>query len=373
MSDYYKTLGVSRNADSNEIKKTYRKLAVKHHPDKGGNEEEFKKIGEAYSVLSDEKKRNIYDKYGKDGLEGMENGNHVNPNDIFNQFFGRQTNFGFNMQQSSRNNVSQNSVQNLNISLSDVCKGKTKVISIERKVIDQSKISQCKQCRGQGVETVIRQFGPGMITQQQRPCGTCNATGFMGSTDAYSRKKEIIQINIEPGTPEGVFYFYQGMTNEEPGKQPGNLIFKLTYAKDDKFKVIQNTLDLEINIDINLYEALHGFNRTIMHPIGNNITISSSSPVKPGKYCIQNEGITFKNMKGSLYVNVNVEFPKNISNKTNLQDILGQTSKPDSASGKKVYLQSKLKPNLKINKYVEQHNRKTVHDEIHNEQECRQS
>lgn len=94
--DYYKILGISKDANENQIKKAYRKLAIKYHPDKNPNnkeeaEKKFKKIGEAYGVLSDNEKRKTYDQFGKQGLEG---GVNINPNDIFQSFFGGNSPFG---------------------------------------------------------------------------------------------------------------------------------------------------------------------------------------------------------------------------------------------------------------------------------------
>ena len=88
-TEYYNNLNVSKDSTPNEIKKAYRKLAIKHHPDKGGDPEQFKKISVAYDVLSDAEKRKKYDTCGKDGLS---NGGGHNPNDIFSMFFGNQMN-----------------------------------------------------------------------------------------------------------------------------------------------------------------------------------------------------------------------------------------------------------------------------------------
>lgn len=85
-TEFYTRLGLNPNATDSDIKKAYRKLAVKHHPDKGGDEETFKKLTEAYEVLSNKDKREKYDTFGKDGLG--DNGMNFNPQDIFNQFFG---------------------------------------------------------------------------------------------------------------------------------------------------------------------------------------------------------------------------------------------------------------------------------------------
>ena len=82
--DYYKILEIQRNASEQDIKKAYRKLALKYHPDKCNDDTKFKEISEAYQVLSDKEKRKIYDQYGKDGLQGNI---HMNANDIFSMFF----------------------------------------------------------------------------------------------------------------------------------------------------------------------------------------------------------------------------------------------------------------------------------------------
>ena len=97
MSEYYEILGLNKNATQEEIKKAYRKLAIKYHPDKNKDdpnaEQKFKEIAEAYGVLSDEEKRKIYDKYGKKGLENN-GGMHFNADDIFSSFFGGGSPFG---------------------------------------------------------------------------------------------------------------------------------------------------------------------------------------------------------------------------------------------------------------------------------------
>ena len=110
--NYYDILGLNKNASENEIKKAYKKLAIKYHPDKNPNnkeaEEKFKIISEAYSILSDKEKKGQYDHFGKQGIggnRGPSRGN-VNPNDIFSMFFGGSRNNPFSMNMGNRNGVS---------------------------------------------------------------------------------------------------------------------------------------------------------------------------------------------------------------------------------------------------------------------------
>ena len=107
---FYNSLGVQKNASNDEIKKAYRKKAMEHHPDRGGNEETFKEISKCYEVLSDERKRELYDRVGEEGLNG--NTEFQSPNDIFNMFFNNGNHPGggasFNMNSNVRLNLYSN-------------------------------------------------------------------------------------------------------------------------------------------------------------------------------------------------------------------------------------------------------------------------
>jgi len=375
MSDeYYNELGVKRTADETEIKKAYRKLAMKYHPDReGGDDEKFKKIGAAYDVLSDKDKRRIYDMHGKQGLEGGGGmpGGHSHE-DIFAQMFGGGRpggSGGFGMpgggmfehsmgggggmpsmftqsmggsmggsgmfEQSipMREKEPENIIKKINIVLRDICKGKRVSFKITRIVLDKSMIVACQGCRGAGVKKTTRQVGGGMFMQQQAVCSDCEGKGQMVPPTASTPKPEIINLEIYPGCPENIVFVFPGMTDERIGTPPGNLIFKIKYVDDATYRVIDNTHDLELKepMKINLHESLVGFTKTLIHPDGTEIHVCSRLPVKPGRYCLAGRGIAIKhksyNKIGDMYVVLEVDYPTKLKGTDgNLATILGQSA-----------------------------------------------
>ncbi len=196
MKDYYEVLGVSKNASQDDLKKAYRKLAHKYHPDKkDGDEKKFKEINEAYQTLSDEKKRAQYDRFGQtfDQQQGQGFGGFQQASgfdfggdfgDIFEQFFG----FGKRKPQDKRRG---NDIQvDLEISLEDVLKGKKETFTL-------NKFSSCSKCNGSGAE-------PGTSVNK---CSTCQGTGqvetikrtFLGS---FAQRTECPQCGGEGNKPE---------------------------------------------------------------------------------------------------------------------------------------------------------------------------
>eukprot|EP00246_Nothoceros_aenigmaticus_P016967 TRINITY_DN798_c0_g1_i2.p1 TRINITY_DN798_c0_g1~~TRINITY_DN798_c0_g1_i2.p1 ORF type:complete len:158 (-),score=22.48 TRINITY_DN798_c0_g1_i2:130-603(-) len=143
---YYDVLGVTKNASQDELKKAYRKAAIKNHPDKGGDPEKFKELAQAYEVLSDPEKRDIYDQYGEDALkEGMGGGGPShNPFDIFESFFGSGGHpFGGSSGRGgrSRQRKGEDVVYPLKVSLEDLYNGTSKKLSLSRNVL-------CPKCKG---------------------------------------------------------------------------------------------------------------------------------------------------------------------------------------------------------------------------------
>jgi len=185
----YETLGIEKDADQSGVKKAYRKLAIKHHPDKGGDEHKFKEVSAAYEILSDPEKRAKYDKYGLEGVSD-EGGGGGGSDDLFSMFFGGGR--GGRREQGPRK--SENVQHPLKVSLEDLYNGKTVKLAVNRSVIvGESK--QCRACDGQGAVMELRQIALGMVQQVQRRCGECGGQGY-----ACETKKER-KVRSDGATP----------------------------------------------------------------------------------------------------------------------------------------------------------------------------
>ena len=245
--DYYEVLGVDRNASAEDIKKAYRKLAIKYHPDKNPDnkeaEEKFKEAAEAYSVLSDADKKARYDQFGHAGVEGAGpdfSGGFGNLNDILNDLFGGAFGGGFGGfsgfgggfgggrtgQRQQRVYRGRDIRVRVKLTLEEIAKGVEKEISIEKSVPckdcggkgakNSSDIKTCPACNGTGqVQRVVNSFlgqtvtystcqqcgGEGKIISN--PCRSCNGTGLV-------RKRETIKVKIPAGVEAGMQLTIQG-------------------------------------------------------------------------------------------------------------------------------------------------------------------
>mmetsp|Transcript_31117 Transcript_31117/g.89980 ORF Transcript_31117/g.89980 Transcript_31117/m.89980 type:complete len:415 (-) Transcript_31117:68-1312(-) len=322
----YEVLGVDKNADEKEIKKAYRKLAIKHHPDKGGDEHFFKEINAAYEILSDPKKRELYDKYGLEGVEQDGAPNAAGGEDLFSMFFGGGRGRG---RSGPRKGPS---IQHpIKVSLEDLYNGKTVKLAINRKVIvGDSK--ECSSCNGQGVVMEVRQIGPGMLTQMQRTCSACQG---QGNTAKTKNERKVVEVHIEKGAHHNQKITFRGMADEMPGRETGDVHFIIQEKEHDMFK--RKGADLLLMKDITLNQALCGFSYRFKHLDGRDVIIKT----KPGQviqcegkddehgrtmpYMMQvpNEGMPSRGnpfVKGNLYVVFHVKFPESIT--TELADQL---------------------------------------------------
>ena len=243
----YEVLGVSKDADPKEIKKAYRKLAVKHHPDKGGDEHLFKEINAAYEILSDEKKRELYDKYGLEGVEG-DGPPSAGGEDLFSMFFG-----GGGRGRSAGPRKGPSIQHPLKVSLEDLYNGKTVKLAINRKVI-VGEAKTCQECRGQGAVMEVRQIGPGMITQMQRACSACNG---QGTSAKMKNERKVVEVHVEKGAVHNQKITFRGMADEMPGRETGDVHFVVQEKDHDVFK--RKGADLLVMKDISLNQALCGY------------------------------------------------------------------------------------------------------------------
>lgn len=271
---FYNLLGVRQDASEEEIKKAYRKLAVKHHPDKGGDPEKFKEMARAYQVLSNPEQRAVYDRYGEQGLQ--ENGatGESDAFDLFNGLlgggleglFGRRA--GGNMRRRAR---TRDVVQTLNVTLEQLYTGSSKKMAITRKVIDKEHgLKVCTACGGTGVKMQVMRRGP-MIQRVQSTCSACNG---MGKIFELKSQREILDIYIPKGSPNDHKIVFREMADEYPDAETGDVIFILKERAHKDFKRLG--ADLFVDRTISLVEALCGFELKLTHLDGRKLLIKSS-------------------------------------------------------------------------------------------------
>lgn len=332
---YYDVLGVTKNASADELKKAYRKAAIKNHPDKGGDPEKFKELAQAYEVLSDPEKREIYDQYGEDALkEGMSGGGGHNPFDIFESFFGGSSPFGGagSSRGGRRQRRGEDLVHPLKVSLEDLYNGTSKKLSLSRNVLcpkckgKGSKTGasmKCAGCQGSGMKVSIRQLGPGMIQQMQHVCPDCKGSGETISekdkcTQCKGGKivqdKKVLEVHVEKGMQNGHKITFSGEADEAPDTVTGDIVFVVQLKDHSKFR--RKGDDLFIEHTLNLTEALCGFQFVVTHLDARQLLIKSAPGeiVKPDQFkAINDEGMPIYQrpfMKGKLYIHFSVDFPE---------------------------------------------------------------
>jgi len=304
----YETLGIRKDTDEKSIRKAYRKLAAKHHPDKGGDEEKFKEISAAYEILSDSEKREKYDKYGLEGVAEEGNPGH-GTNDLFNLFFGGGRRSGSQKRKSTSVN------HPLKVSLEDLYNGKTVKLAVNRKVI-VGDTSSCAKCNGQGVVMEIRRLGPGMISQVQRQCDPCGGQGTIFKT---KNERKVLEVHIDKGMKHNEKVTFREMADEAPNMETGDVHFIIQEKEHDIFK--RKGADLLMVKNLSLNQALCGFKTLVKHLDGREILIQSlpgeiiqpESGSQPFVKIVPEEGMPSRGnpfVKGNLYVLFRINFPE---------------------------------------------------------------
>ena len=329
---YYDILEVKPGATDHDLKKAYRKLALKYHPDKNPDEgERFKLISQAYEVLSDSKKRQIYDEYGEEGIQGGgEGGGMHNPMDIFEMFFGGGGGF-----RSEKPTKTRDTVHELKISLDKLYNGCKKHLKITRHILcpkcdgvggTKDAVSKCQNCHGRGMEIFNQQIGPGMIQRIQRACSQCGGEGEVNKDPCKNckgkkrvRSEESIEVHIDKGMRDGQKIMFYGKGDQLPGLEPGNVIIVLDEEEHPVFT--RRGSNLIIDMKLTLTEALCGCTKYIetLDKRTLSFTLLPGEVIKHHDLrIIQGEGMpVYRNQdqRGDLIIQFQVDFPERLSPK----------------------------------------------------------
>lgn len=266
---FYSALKLDRDASAADIKKAYRKLAVIHHPDKGGDPDTFKEITRAYEVLSDPEKRQVYDETGEEGLaEGSAAASSGNPMNLFDALFGGGVGRGVTRQQRPR---TKDVVHDLSVTLEQLYTGEVKKMAVTRSVIDNEHgIQTCGECKGQGIKVRVFRRGP-MIQQMQTECDVCRGRG---KTFKMRSQRQVLEVHLQRGTPENHQVICRGMADEYPEADTGDIVFNLKQKEHPIFR--RKGADLYVERTIALVEALCGFTLELQHLDGRKLLIKTN-------------------------------------------------------------------------------------------------
>lgn len=325
--DYYQILEVDRNSSADEIKKSYRKMAMKYHPDKNPDnpqaEEKFKECAEAFDVLSDPQKKQQYDQFGTVGGNQFNGG--FNMDDIFSRFGDFFGGFGGNQRQVRRGSDLRLKV---NVTLNDIIYGVDKKIKYIRQVkcntcdgFGGKDLTNCGICQGTGQRRVVQQTPFGTI-QQVVSCNSCGGQGQITKTTCNNCKghgttpyEETIDISIPKGAVNGVNLNMSQHGNWIKNGQPGDLIILIEEMPDLNFKRESNNLVYEQSISI--IDAILGKEIQLTTPHG-DIRFSVTPGSTHGKTLrIQGKGVpdlSQNGRTGDLFVKMNIRIPQNINN-----------------------------------------------------------
>ncbi len=343
--DYYEVLGVSKEATKEEIKKAYRKQALKYHPDKNPgdkkSEENFKEAAEAYEVLSNDEKKARYDRYGHAGMGsngGGFSGQGMTMDDIFSSFgdifgdaFGGFGAFGGSRRGSGRRtNKGSNLRVKVKLNLHEIASGAEKKIKVTKYdtcnscggtgAADSSSLSTCSTCRGLGHVTRLTNTMLGQM-QTTSVCPSCGGEGktiTKKCTACYGegivQKEEIIKINIPAGVGKGMQMTVSGKGNApRRGGVNGDLL--VVIDEEDHPELIREGNDLIYNLFISIPDAVLGTHIEVP-TVDNNVKIKIEPGTQPGKILrLRGKGLPEVNGygRGDLLVNVNVWIPKSMS------------------------------------------------------------
>lgn len=347
--DYYEILGVNKDSKKEDIKKAYRKLVKKYHPDvnkEDGAEEKFKEVQEAYEVLSDETKRQAYDQYGHAGTQGFDprsgngggyeysyGGAPFDMGDIFNTFFGGGNNFGFDFgfgqQNQERSRGGENIRYRMKFSFSEAMSGGEFSVKVKRNVkcskcdgsgSETGKRKTCDVCKGSGRERRVQNSFLGQIAVMAQ-CSRCGGTGSIPEKvctkcagTGLESKTESVKIRIPAGAYDGMVLRFREGGNASLGGEYGDLFIEVEVEPSEKFDRRGNDLYSVENIPAHV--AVLGGNIDV-ETIKKDVKLKIPSGTQPGTiFRIKGEGCPIlgkEASRGDLYVRVDVDIPKRLS------------------------------------------------------------
>ena len=329
--DYYEVLGISKGASASEIKKAYRKLALKYHPDKNPDdsaaEEKFKEAAEAYEVLSDDNKRERYNRFGHAGMKGAAGGGqHMNMDDIFSQFgdiFGGAFGGGFGGGGGGRRRRMKGSDLRIKVKLTleEIATGAKKKIRVAKQVLaDGVEYQDCSTCHGSGQ---VRRVSNTILGQMQTSstCPSCNGSGVSITkkpTDAdhmgMVRKDEVVEIDIPSGVEDGVQLVMRGNGNGAPvGGVPGDLLIVVEESSHDQFQ--RNGKNIHYDLYVSFTDAALGATAEVPLLSG-KAKIKVEAGTQSGKLVrLRGKGLPSMDSygNGDLLVNINVWTPQELT------------------------------------------------------------
>ena len=349
--DYYEVLGVDKSASEDEIKKAYRKIAIKYHPDRNpGNkeaEEKFKEAAEAYDVLHDPQKRQQYDQFGFAGQSGAGGfggfgGASMNMDDIFSMFgdifgghaggFGGFGGFGGGQRRPQQHRGSDLRLK-VKLTLQEISTGVTKKFKVRKDVVcqhchgsgsaDGGASETCPTCHGSGVISHTTQSIFGMM-QTQGVCPTCNGEGKIIKNKCHEcsgtgvvKGEEVVEINIPAGVIEGMVVNVPGKGNA--GRRngiPGDIQVFIEEEPNDTF--VRDGNDLIYNLLLDFPTAALGGDVEIPTIEGTRLRVKIEPGTQPGKTLrLRSKGLPavqgYGSGKGDMVVNISIYVPKTLS------------------------------------------------------------
>jgi len=326
--DYYKILGVPRAASENEIKKAYKKMALKYHPDKNnspGAEEKFKDIAEAYEVLSNKEKREIFDRYGEEGLKGTSGGGpgpnggftyefRGDPREIFSRIFGNDNPFG-NVHMFGGNGGGANIFMQSNGDDEDMdylpSGGFSGISFMNGSGGMPGMFGRTKRSRDPPIEHEVSVSLEELYTGCSKKLKISRRA--MSPDGTSSIQEKVLKVDVKPGWKAGTKITFPEEGDQYPGRIPADVVFIIKERQHPKFKREGN--NLIYTTDISLRTALCGGHVTVPTISGQNVQLPFIQVTPNSIHRIPNEGMPISKspgQKGDLLVKFNIKFPTNL-------------------------------------------------------------